>query len=228
MTSSNGSLPLDIFSIRTWRAETLNAVICGADYQKNRDARVKDLTYQLAGIFKPFRKEKEIGNFYQSCQDEIILPAVAMQEALSTSTHHFYIDLNPYAIFNTRQEVEISPDLIESLSNLRCENILLNRKPFTLAKLQPAPTADELRQNLVNVATLMPALYMRQVGKGDSLKPPRVVRPQQMLVAWGSQQQREKYLNSNQSTLITQIYCAATTKERQLEAASSWPKLPWS
>lgn len=165
-----------------------------------------------------------MNKFYQSCHNDIILPAIALQEALSTSTHHFYLDLNPYAVFNTRQEAELNSDFIENLSKLKCENILQNRKAFVLAKVQPAPTREELRENLVNVATLVPALYVRQVSKGDSLKTPTVVRPQHMLIAWGSQERRERFLDTNQRTLIAQIYYAAA---RQPEGVNSRAKFSW-
>ncbi|KAM7206446.1 hypothetical protein V8F20_002795 [Naviculisporaceae sp. PSN 640] len=216
----------DLYAIRSWRAETLNAVICGAEYKHRRIGHAKQLTVELLTIFKPFAPSgrSERFKFFDSCLDNIILPAIALQETFSTSTHHFYLDLDPYMIFNTRQEVQIGSDFNENLSKIKFENILQNRKTLVLAKVQPAPTRDELCQNLVNVATIAPALYMRKVIKADSLSEPTVVRPQHMVVAWGSQQEREKYLE-NQPTLITQIYSATA---KHADEAGAWAKLPWN
>lgn len=217
---------LDLYALRTWRAESLNAVICSAEYQKHRTSRLKDLTTELASIFRPFRRDREWHKLCQSCHETVIKPAVELHEQLITSTHHFYLDLNPYSIFNSRQEAEMSPDFIENLSKLKCENILQNRRPFILSKLNPAPTEEELCEDLVNVATIVPGLYMRQVGRGDAIKPSIVVRQQQVLVAWGTQEQREKFVNNNERTLISQI--CFSTRDRAFDGGFQWKNaLPW-
>jgi len=120
----------------------------------------------------------------------------------------------------------MSPDFMDNLSKLKCENILQNRRPFILSKLNPVPTREELCEDLVNVATIVPGLYLRQVGKGDAIKPPIVVRAQQVLVAWGTQEQREKFVNSNERTLMSQIFYL--TRDRGLDGVFQWKNaLPW-
>lgn len=153
--------------------------------------------------------------------------AVELAEQMSTSTHHFYLDLNAYQVFNTRQEIVLYPEVVSNLSKMRCENILHHRKPFVLAKLDPQPTGEQLQRDLVNVAAIIPVLYMRQVGRGDTIRPPTVVRPQQVLVAWGSQERREQFLNEGERTLISHICHSSEGKNRGLESLLQWNPLPW-
>ncbi|KAM7213913.1 hypothetical protein V8F06_010732 [Rhypophila decipiens] len=211
----------DLYALRSWRAETLNAFIASSEYQRTRLFQAEQLTLTLADIFKPFRKQQDKQEYYTSCLREIIMPALELHEAMSTSIHHYYLDLDPYANFNTKQELKIrTPDLFEKLSQLKLENILQNRKTLVLAKLQPCPRREEFQQMLVNVATIAPALRMNQVGMGDAIRPTIIVRPQHMLVAFGSQEQREKYLNDGERTLITQVFHALDTPRRGM---TLWP-----
>lgn len=55
------------------------------------------------------------------------------------------------------------------------------------------------------MATVVPALYMRRVGRGDVIKEPTIVRMQQVLVAWGPQDKRDKFLADGQRTLMHQL-----------------------
>ncbi|KAK4213593.1 hypothetical protein QBC37DRAFT_285640 [Rhypophila decipiens] len=211
----------DLYALQSWRAETLNALIASSDYQRTRLFQAERLTGALADIFKPFRKQQDKQEYYKSCLQEIIMPALELHEAMSTSIHHYYLDLNPYATFNTKQELKIrTPDLLEKLSQLKLENILQNRKTLVLAKLQPCPSREEFQQMLVNVATIAPALRMKQVGTGDAIRATIIVRPQHMLVAFGSQEQREKYLNDGEHTLITRVFHALDTPRRGM---TLWP-----
>ncbi|KAK4148599.1 hypothetical protein C8A00DRAFT_19597 [Chaetomidium leptoderma] len=223
----------DLFALRTWRAEALNAVICSPDYQRARHGRVRELTAEVATLFKVFKKEKDWSKLCHACQEAIIKPAVKLHEKLMTSTHHFYLDLNPYVIWNARQELEMSPDFLHDLPKLKCENILQNRKPFNVAKLDPRPTREQLCEGLTNVATVVPALYMRQVGKGDVIKEPTVVRMQQVLVAWGPQEKKEKFLANGERTLIHHLcFSHRERHDRGQEGGSTtvwaqWRNMQW-
>ena len=204
----------------------MNAVICSHEYQRARSERGRDLTLELASIFKALRRDKEKVEFCYSCQEQVVKPAIELHERLLTSTHHFYLDLNPYVIWNTRQELEMSPDFLDNLPNLKCENILQNRRPFHLAKLDPRPTEEELYRDLTNVVTTVPALYMRQVGKGDVIREPTVVRMQQVLVAWGSQDMREKLFANSQRTLMHRLYYSQREKQEG-GVWAQWRNMPW-
>ncbi|KAH6848110.1 hypothetical protein B0I37DRAFT_376708 [Chaetomium sp. MPI-CAGE-AT-0009] len=212
----------DLFALRTWRAEALNAVICSPDYHRARHGRIRELTAEVASLFKVFRREKDWNKLCLACQEGIIKPAVTLHEKLMTSTHHFYLDLNPYILWNSRQELEMSPDFLQDLPKLRCENILQNRKPFSVTKLDPQPSEEQLYKDLNNVATIVPALYMRQVGKGDVIKEPTVVRMQQVLVAWGPEEKREKFLANGERTLMHHLCFTRRDREERAQEGSVW------
>jgi hypothetical protein len=157
-------------------------------------------------------------------QDNCIKPAMKLHEKLLTSTHHFYLDLNPFIVWNPKQVLETSVEFYANLSNVNCENILQNRKAFNPAKLDPKPTREDLYNNLINVVTLTPGLYMRQIGRGDAIKEPALVRKQQMLVAWGDLEKRNKFLDGAERTLMNHVYFAkGDLPERKLESwTAAW------
>jgi len=194
----------DLFSIREWRAETLNAVIATGNYQQAKAPKTQKLAFELASILRFLRGDQPLKKLAVSLYEAVLVPAIALHEKLQTSTHHYYLDLNhtgngPTAAF------------LADLPNLRCENLLQNRKVFNVLKLDPQPSGPELRKNLMLVASTVPALYMRQVGRGSTIKDPVLVRKQQVLVAWGTEEQREQFMSDNGPTLVDQLLCAAPT-----------------
>ncbi|KAK4141962.1 uncharacterized protein C8A04DRAFT_30365 [Dichotomopilus funicola] len=197
----------DQFALRTWSAEALNALICSPNYQRARHTRKREITTDLSSLFKIFLKEKEWNKFCVTCQDTIIKPAIALHEKLLTSTDHFYLDLVPYVLWGPPPDhnIRISPDFISDLPRIRCENILQNRKPLSVTKLDPSPSLEQLHHELTHVVSVVPGLYMRQVGKGDVIKEPTVVRMQQTLVAWGAADVREKFVEGGEGTLVRRL-----------------------
>ncbi|KAB5585570.1 hypothetical protein GE09DRAFT_1234120 [Coniochaeta sp. 2T2.1] len=187
------------------------------------------LVVDLVGGFKLFRKDKEYVPFCISCQDTVIEPAFRLHEKLLTSTHHFYIDTNPYIVWNQQRGLETNPEFFANLDNLQCENILQNRKHFDVTKLDPPPTFEELKDNLTNVLTVVPGLYIRQIGKGDAIKLPVVVRKQQVLVVFGGQEKRDRFLGKGHRTLMNYIYFGQKEKEKEKEESrlGAWAKMTW-
>jgi len=183
----------------------------------------------LCNGLKLFRREPDIHAFYTSCQENVTLPAMKLHEKLLMSTHHFYLDLNPYIVWNNRQDLETSPDFLENLGNLKCENMLQNRRPLNLAKVDPPPTRDDLFRDLVNVLTVAPGLYMRQIGRRDAIKEPIVVRKQHVLVAYGPQDKRDRLMSNGDRTLMNWIYFSARDKhERSAEGPwAAWKHITW-
>ncbi|KAH8900891.1 hypothetical protein GQ53DRAFT_132698 [Thozetella sp. PMI_491] len=207
----------DLIARRTWRAEAYSAIISSPDFAQAREKRLEELTIELLTILAPFYKSKDYTKNCYSAQDAIIRRAIALQEKLITSTHHFYLDLDPYIVWNQRRELEISGEFLKNLheGNLHCENILANRKAFVLAKLDPKPTPEQLVQGLTLVATVAPGLYMRRVGKGDTINDAIMVRKQHVLVAWGDQEKRKRLLDGADPTLMYQIYHARRPKQEK-------------
>ncbi|OHW89605.1 hypothetical protein CSPAE12_11829 [Colletotrichum incanum] len=215
----------DLFAIRTWTAEAYNAILSSRDFMGCRDKKMRELTTELAGIFKILcRKDKmewTVKNFGEHC----VKPAMQLYEKMLVSTNHFYFDINPYIMCGPNGEIQTSPDFFDNLQHLDCKNVLQNRKAVNLAKMDPPPSKMELYHNMLNVCTLTPALYMRQIGRNDSIKEPQVVRRQQMLVAWGPQDKRVKFRETGDRTLLYHLYCARSDRERQ--EAGGWTTFRW-
>jgi hypothetical protein len=189
---------------------------------------MKELTINLVAGFKLFRKDREFAAFCYSCQDSVVKPALALHEKLLTSTHHFYLDTNPFIVWNRGQELEMSADFFENLDKLQCDDILRNRKHLHLAKLDPRPTVEDLKTDLTNVMTVCPGLYMRQIGKGDAIKAPVVVRKQQVLVAYGSAERKQKFMDKGERTLMSHIYFGHKERERPADNPwAAWRQIAW-
>nr|XP_036579957.1 uncharacterized protein CTRU02_10008 [Colletotrichum truncatum]KAF6787713.1 hypothetical protein CTRU02_10008 [Colletotrichum truncatum] len=215
----------DLFAIRTWTAEAYNAIISSREFKGVREQKLRELTMELAGIFKIFCKKDRIDDFRKSFEQHCIKPAMQLYEKIQVSTHHFYFDINPYMVWGPNGDFQPSRDFFDDLHNLDCKNILHNRKAFNLSKMDPPPSEKELFHRLLNVCTLTPALYMRQIGRKDVIKEPQLVRRQEMLVAWGPQEKREAFMENGDQTLLSHLYAAKYERERA--EAGGWATFRW-
>ncbi|RGP76169.1 hypothetical protein FSPOR_291 [Fusarium sporotrichioides] len=195
----------DLFSVRTWTAEAYNALLSSPQFKAVRNERREAMTRELANILKIFFKKDQFNWFCQNTCQRVIVPAMKLYEKLQISTNHFYLDVNSF-IVRAGGELTTSTDFIDTLENLDCKNVLQNRKTFNLGKLDPPPSKKELYHRLHNVCTVVPALYMRQIGQRDAIKDPIVVRKQQMLVAWGPEEKRNAYQENGDRTLVSHLY----------------------
>lgn len=177
-----------------------------------RNRRSRDMTMELADILRIFCKKDKYQWFCQNMEERCIKPAMALYEKLQVSTHHFYLDIQPYISWNPGSRFCLSQEFIECIDKLDCRNILHNRKAFNMAKIDPPPTKAELYVNLLNVCTVVPALYIRQIGQRDAIKAPSIVRKQQMLVAWGPEEKREKFVDDGDQSLVSMLYFPKTRK----------------
>ncbi|KAG8669584.1 hypothetical protein FPOAC2_08918 [Fusarium poae] len=202
----------DLFSVRTWTAEAYNALLSSPQFKAVRNERREAMTRELANILKIFFKKDHFNWFCQNTCQRVVVPAMKLYEKLQISTNHFYLDINSF-IVRAGSELTTSTDFIDTLENLDCKNVLQNRKTFNVGKLDPPPSKKELYHRLHNVCTVVPALYMRQIGQRDAIKDPIVVRKQQMLVAWGPEEKRNAYQNNGDRTLVSHLYGLKSTGE---------------
>lgn len=188
-----------------------------------RERRRKDLTVELASVLKIFCKKEKYQWFCENLEANCIRPAMALYEKMQVSTHHFYLDINPYIVWGPGGELSTSQEFIESLAKLDCKNILQNRKAFSLAKIDPPPSKKELYHCMTNICTVVPALFMRQIGQKDAIKEPTVVRKQQMLVAWGTDEKRQKFMENGERPMVAHIYFSKAERP----AEGSWGPFRW-
>lgn len=214
---------IDLFSVRTWTAEAYNALLSSPPFRSVRERRRKEMTVELATILKVFCKKDKFQWLCENIDDNCIWPAMKLYEKLQVSTHHFYLDINPYIMWGPGADLNTSPEFIDSLKNLDCKNILQSRRAFNLAKMDPEPSKKELYHHLLNVCTVVPALYMRQIGQKDAIKEPIVVRKQQMLVAYGPEDKRRKFVEKGDRPIIAHIYHA----KNERSGGESWAPFRW-
>ncbi|KAK5997204.1 hypothetical protein PT974_02557 [Cladobotryum mycophilum] len=208
----------DLFAVRTWTAEGYNALLSAPQFKGVRVRRSKDMTTELGSMLQIFCKKDQFQWFCQNMEENCVAPAMALYEKLQVSTHHFYLDINPYISWGPGNRISLSSEFIDNVGTLDCKNILQNRKGFNMAKMDPQPTKAQLHKELMNVCTVVPALYIRQIGQRDNIKAPTVVCKQRMLVAWGSEEKREKFANEGDPTLVSQLYFPKSKKKGE-----GWP-----
>ncbi|KAK0389790.1 hypothetical protein NLU13_3363 [Sarocladium strictum] len=195
----------DLFSVRNWTAEAYNALLSAPQFQKIRERLQRQLTMELAHKLKILCKKVDWDAFCKDISASCVQPAMQLYEKMQVSTHHFYLDINPMMAWRRDGSLITSPEFYDSVHQLDCQNILKNRKTFSLAKLDPQPSSKELSQGLLNVCAVTPALYMRRAGQRDAMKEPTLVRKQHSLVAWGPEEQRQEFLERGERTIAAQL-----------------------
>lgn len=191
----------DLFSVRNWTAEAYNSILSTPQFRNVRHKRRQELTLELGTTLRIFCRKDRFQRFCEDIEEQCVAPAMKLYEKLQVSTHHFYLDINPFMAWGSNGQLISSVEFLDSIGKLDCRNVLQNRKVFNMAKMDPAPSTAELRHHMVNVCTVVPALMMRQVGQRDAIKEPVVVRRQQMLVAWGPEEKRRRFLEEGDATL---------------------------
>ncbi|KAM0561717.1 hypothetical protein ACHAPJ_002886 [Fusarium lateritium] len=202
----------DLFSVRTWTAEAYNAILSSRQFKPVREERRVQMTKELAGMLRIFFDKDKFQWFCENLSSRVVWPAMKLYEKMQISTDHFYTDINPYIVWSGR-ELSTSTEFIDSIKKLDCKNVLKNRKAFNVERIDPTPSKKELYHHLLNVCTVAPALYMRQIGQRDAIKDPIVVRKQQMLVAWGTEEKRRAYVQSADRTLVSHLHASKYTGE---------------
>ncbi|KAF4339986.1 hypothetical protein FBEOM_6070 [Fusarium beomiforme] len=195
----------DLFTVRTWVAEAYDALLSSTQLRSFRQKRAVGMSEELTDILNIFIGEEQYPNLFQDLFDLVIYPAMRLYEKLQVSTNHYYLDIDHF-IVKVYEELNTTPSFVASLTNLDCKNILQNRKGFNVEKLDPPPSKQELCCRLHNVCSVVPALYVRQIGQKDTIKDPIVVRKQQILVAWGSGEKQRVYQDNGDRSLISQLY----------------------
>jgi hypothetical protein len=150
--------------VRNWTAEAYHAILASPPFNGVRERRARDMTIELGTLLKVFCKKDKFQWFCHNLETNCIRPAMRLYEKLQVSTHHFYLDINPYIMWGHGGELEVSPEFLDNLKNLDCKNVLMNRKAVNVAKMDPAPSKKELFHHMYNVCTVTPG---RDQGAGS-------------------------------------------------------------
>ena len=182
-----------------------------------------ELTFELAKIFHILvSPEVSMNDFHRSLDLKVIRLAVSLQEKIQSSIHHYWFGLNEYdngtvspAAAGQRDHVQAATKLLDELESglVECEDMFRNRRRFDAAKHlhnfsnnKPNSSVNEVQQRLYPIGTMSPRLMMQQVGRGEIIKEPRVVRKQRTLIAWASPESRAAKFENNHKTLMNALY----------------------
>lgn len=198
---------VDLFAIRNWRAESFTSLLSHPQFAATRDDRCKRMTVELGKPFLIFLPHgTDVQEYYRSLDEKVISSAVELQEKLQSSIHHYWFSLSNYAGAGTARHDARASELLAESDQVDCEDIFRNRRRFDPDKLYETTSREEILHNLYPICTLSPRLMMRQVGSGEIIKEPRVVRKQKTLVAWGSPETITSKLQKEPQTLMNAIY----------------------
>lgn len=207
--------------MRNWRAEAFTSLVNVPGFARARTTRCEDLTVELGKMFLILVPHALPNEFYRSLDEKVIRQAVALQEKIQSSIHHYWFALNDYggstlppAARGKRNHAQAAAELLDELDQVECEDVFRNRRRFDPAKhLQSAGAADgnnggrnEVLHRLYPICTLSPRLMMRQVGRGEIIKEPTVVRRQRTLIAWASPESRIAKVENEGQTLMNALY----------------------
>ena len=210
----------DTFAVRNWRAEAFTSLVSAQGFARERTARCERLTVDLGKMFLILVHHASPNEFYRNLDEKVIRQAVALQEKIQSSIHHYWFALNDYgggafppAATGERDHARAAAELLDESDQVECEDLFRNRRRFDPAKhLQSTGTdgsnggRNEILHRLYPVCTLSPRLMMRQVGRGEIIKEPTVVRRQRTLIAWASPESRAAKLEKEGHTLMNDLY----------------------
>jgi hypothetical protein len=205
----------DKCSIRNWRAETFNAIIQHPDIQRQQANYANNLTAQLEGRFRLFfdmHQPLAQDSLRNALRKNIIGPSLKLHNRFQVSTIQYHFDSAQYLEPEDSAQLipKTSPKLVNDLLSYRaeCFDLPQNRSQFELREMNPRPTEEELRRDLTAVLTTVPGLYVRVFGPGQTGNDEgheQVVRPKQVLVAWGSRKDKEKFAEKEELTALCKL-----------------------
>lgn len=205
----------DLFAVRNWRAEAFTSLVSHPEFGSVRDERCKKLTVQLGKVFfilMPHLSSHK--DLYISLDTKVIKPAMNLHEKIQTSIHLYWFDLNEYGgLMAGGNDLARALELLDEFDQVDCDDVFNNRRRFNPAKLHSAHDRNEILHQLYPIGTLSPRLMMRQVGRGEIIREPSVVRKQRTLIAWGTHETRVARLEQEQlPTLMNAIYRTKTSR----------------
>lgn len=205
---------IDLFAIRNWRAEAFTSLVSHPEFGGVRDDRCKKLTRQVGKAFFVLMPHLQSQTeCYISLDTKVISPAMKLHEKIQTSIHLYWFDLNEFGgLAAGGNDLARASELLDEFDQVDCDDIFRNRRRFNPAKLHDVTSRNEILHKLYPIGTLSPRLMMRQVGRGEIIKEPIVIRKQRTLIAWGTNETRMTRLEKEQlPTLMNAIYRIKTS-----------------
>ncbi|RYP36989.1 hypothetical protein DL767_003144 [Monosporascus sp. MG133] len=207
----------DLFAVRNWRAETYTSLMNHPAFSAVRDARREELTTELGKLFFPLMPQTVKQNvFYRDLDRKIIGPALELQEKMQSSIHCYWFTLNQYEgpSYGAVSDHDRASALLAELDKVDCEDVFGHRRRWDPAKLHNPPSQEDTLRKLYPICTLSPCLMMQQVGRGEIVREPTVIRKQRTLIAWATRETRASRLAEAPQTLMNAIYSMRQSRSR--------------
>lgn len=155
--------------------------------------RREDLTVDLVEKLSIFCGSEDFEWFLDGTYENCILPAAKLNEKIMVSVHEVLPDIRIFTEVNQRGRFVTSPQFFASVTEMDCQNLLRDRKSFSLQKLDKTIQPGELEANLFCVCAVVPGLKLHRAGRGGRDSEPIVLRKQRVLMGWGTKEERRGF-----------------------------------
>ncbi|KAF2497641.1 hypothetical protein BU16DRAFT_606214 [Lophium mytilinum] len=167
-------LPREISQCRSWRSETLAALVRQPEFDKRRSAYLENHTNTLTQLLTVVVTGTSARGLPESVWNSMIKPAMELAHELQLSTDMFSVKWTPINSANGQTDYEKQDDLGKYI----CVNVLQFGKVLKLPRGQSSP--DETR--IMYLFDICPGLFCQSV-KDDSHPPERILCKPRVLVA---------------------------------------------
>lgn len=173
-----------------------------------RQQRSHSLTLELGKLFLYLLPHPSGPNeFYLTLESKIVGPAMRLNEKIQTSIHQYWFELTEFrGLSGGGNDNARASELLDDFDKdkVECEDVLRNRKRLELDSSLYSRT--DIIHVLYPICSLTPRLMMRQVGRGEIIKGPTVVRKQKTLIAGGTPYLEGNILKLTEQTLMNLLY----------------------
>ena len=187
---------IDLESRRSWRSETLGAMVHSADFDHRRKKRIQSLTEELLHVLAVIDISILNEKGFDSLQRNIVEPSVNLAHQLHLSTDRFRVQWNDEqpALPSERSR---DPSILEKYD---CCNVLANGKTVRLDKERLGG------EGVTYLFDIVPGFYCQSF-KGDAVSELKVLKKPKALVAVGKPGRRESVpLAGKGGTIMGSLY----------------------
>lgn len=154
-------------SRRSWRSETLYALVHSAAFRRREDERIKTLSNELLNIVSMIDNSLRNEECVSSLENKIIVPAVSLARQLHLSHSEFFVRFSGY-------NHETDPQMLEHFD---CINLLENGKPVKL----DGKGQEISRGSVKYLFDILPGFYCRTF-KQDIIEDKVLKKPQVLVM----------------------------------------------
>lgn len=174
-----------LYNARRWASQAKMGLLRGPQVDITRqtfaDLTSDRLMAELGHMFVADRTESssQENTARFALRNNIILPAIAMQDRILCAIDRFTIERHDYR----PSPRPTSPSFFDDLPSLNCKNLGNGPRRFRPDKIKEKLSTADIQRRLRKICATTPALVLRETGDREFGPPITLVR-QEMLVAW--------------------------------------------